>query len=150
MKRYLAALLTTLVIAACVACSQHAAQAPVPGQIDALDAYAYRSVSDAQAAITSIKTWEVCSAQNFPVKVVVDGATETCDSSDGPFNPSLKPILNTAIQSFNIAQSAGQAYHSGASKDAQGLASALTQLGVNIANLLKSATNTMNTAGGAK
>lgn len=133
MRRFLLPILLSLALAGC---AHKAAQAPVPGSVDALDAYAYRAVSDAQAAITSVKTWQQCAAANFPPTVNVDGAAEKCDATAGPFPAAAKPLLNTAIHSYDVAQAAGQAYHAGASKDAQGLAQALTTLGIDISNLL--------------
>lgn len=134
-KLYQIAVLLLVIIAA-VGCGKKAVVAPVPNAIDAMDAYAYRGVSDAEAAITVVKTWEVCSEQKFPATVDVDGKAHPCDKTAGTFSPEYKPYLNAAIDSHNTAQSLGLAYHSGASKDAEGLAQALTQLGLNITKLL--------------
>lgn len=61
--------------------------APVPGQINTFDAYAYRVLFDAQAAINSFK-----------------------GSTSGQ-NPSVKPLLNQAISDYDIAESAYQVWH---------------------------------------
>ena len=110
--------------------------APVPGSVDALDAYAFRVVSDAQAALTSVKTWEQCSEKAFPPTVNIDGTDQKCDPSSGTFPAGGKEYLNTAIKAYNIAQSAGQAYHSGASKDGSGLTVALNQLSTAVGTML--------------
>lgn len=127
--------------AACIvltACAKKPVQAPVPGSINSLDAWSYRIISDSQASIHSIKIWEECSAASFPITVTVDGTTEVCDPKAGTFPVQYKPQLNLAIQAENTASAAGKAYHSGASNDANGLTSAVTQLTQAISQLMTS------------
>lgn len=120
-------------------CAKKTVTAPVPGSINTVDAYAFRSLADAQAALHSVKTWEQCSAQSFPMTVTVDGNAEVCDPKAGTFPPSGKQPLNDAINAYNIAQAAAKAYHSGATQDATVLTADLTALSTFIANLLSQA-----------
>ena len=131
-------LLLGLLLLGCLGCNKKAVQAPVPGTINTFDAYAARTVGDAQEALMSAKTWESCSDQKFPIAVTIDGETRGCDASSGPFPASGRPILFKAEGTYNLALSAAQAYHSGASQDTAGLTQALTQLGLDIGNLLTS------------
>lgn len=117
-------------------CATKAVQAPVPGSINTFDAYAFRSLADAQAALLSVKTWETCSDSSFPPTVTFDGQTVACDSTAGTFPVAGRPLLFKAEQTYNATQAAGHAYHSGATQDASGLTSALTQLGIDISSLL--------------
>jgi len=133
----------SLTIAICallfsLGCTKKTVTAPVPGSINALDAWAFRIVSDSTASIHSVKIWEQCSAGNFPASVVVDGATEPCDSKAGMFPVQYKPQLNLAINSLNTAAAAGKAYHAGASNDPSGLTAAITQLTTAINQLMLS------------
>ena len=125
-------LLLTLMLAGCA----KKATAPVPGTINTFDAYAARSVGDAQAALIAGKTWELCSDQGFPQTVTFDSNTYPCDKTAGPFPSAGRPYLFKAEQSYNIALAAAQAYHSGASSDTTGLTQALTALGIDIGNML--------------
>lgn len=131
MKRMSVILFALLLTVGCATKNQPAA--PVPGQIDTFDAYAFRVIADAQAAIHSVKTWQVCTAQSFPQTVSVDNTVEPCDSSNGSFKPEWKIYLNTAITSYNKAQAAGKAYHAGMSGDQAGLQQALNELSGNVA-----------------
>lgn len=110
--------------------------APVPGTINTFDAYSARVIGDAQAALVGAKTWEMCSDQNFPPTVTFDNATYVCDATAGSFPASARPVLFKAEQSYNVAEAAGQAYHAGAGGDTTGLTQALTQLGIDIGNML--------------
>jgi hypothetical protein len=110
--------------------------APVPGTINTFDAYAARSIGDAQEAIMATKAWETCSDQKFPAQVIIDGETRACDASGGAFPQAGRPILFKAETSYNVALAAAQSYHSGATGDTTGLAQALTQLGVDIGTML--------------
>jgi hypothetical protein len=137
-------LFTTIVLALAMAgCSKQAAQAPVPGSINQLDAWAFRSISDATASIHSVKIWEQCTELSFPITVSIDGATELCDSKSGLFPMQFKPDLNKAIDALNAAGAAGKAYHAGASGDTQGLTNAVTLLTAAVTQL-------MSDVGGAK
>jgi len=127
---------TLLALAVMPGCARKTVTAPVPGSINTLDAYAFRTLADASAAISSVKLWQQCSAASFPPTVVVDGNSQVCDPKAGSFPDADKEYLNTAIRSYNVAESAGQAYHAGASNDTTALSAALTQLGVDVANLL--------------
>ena len=118
--------------------SKQPGKATVPGAINSLDQYSFRVVSDAQAAIVSVRTWEACSDAQFPATVTFDTVTATCDKTAGPFPASIRAPLATATKAYNVAAAAGQAYHSGASSDTVGLTTALTQLSQAIASLLTS------------
>lgn len=134
MKKSLVLVLAlTLGIAGCV---KNAAVAPVPGTINTFDAYAARTIGDAQTALVSAKTWELCSDQKFPATVSFDGYVNSCDSTAGPFPASGRTVLFKAEQSYNLALATAQAYHSGASADTTGLTAALTTLGVDIGQML--------------
>lgn len=117
-------------------CAKHSAAAPVPGTINSFDAYAARTIGDAQAAIVGAKTWELCSDAQFPLTVSFDNYTNSCDHTAGPFPASGRPILLHAEQSYNLALDAAKTYHAGASADTALLTQALTQLGIDIGNLL--------------
>ena len=130
------ALATLALCLALAGCVKQPVQAPVPGSINSLDAWAYRSISDASASIHSVKIWEQCSALAFPPTVNVDESTEVCDAKAGPFPMQYKPDLNTAINALNVASASGKAYHAGVSQDTQGLTNAITLLTTAITNLL--------------
>jgi hypothetical protein len=110
--------------------------APVPGTINTFDAYAARTLGDAQTALQSAKGWELCSDQKFPATVSFDNVTIGCDASSGVFPAAGRPILFKAEQSYNIALASAQAYHAGATSDTAGLTQALTTLGIDVGNLL--------------
>lgn len=122
----------------CTACGKKVVQAPVPGSIDSFDAYAFRSIADAQAALLSVKGWETCSDQKFPLTVTYDNHTETCDKNSGDFPSAGRQPLMKAEQSYNLVQAAGKAYHAGASSDSAALTAALTELSGDIALMLTS------------
>lgn len=128
-------ILPILLLLLTVACAKQVT-APVPGTINTFDAYAARTIGDAQTALVSAKTWELCSDQGFPAAVSFDNYVNNCDKTAGPFPASGRPILFKAEQSYNIALAAAQAYHSGVSNDTSGLTQALTTLGVDIGNML--------------
>lgn len=121
-------LLLVAVITLMTGCAKQPAQAPVPGSINSTDAWAFRVISDAQAAIRQIKGWETCSDQKFPGTVNFDGASFTCDPTAGTFPASARQPLFQAENSYNIAEAAGNAYHAGASSDTVGLTTAVTNL----------------------
>jgi len=127
-----------LALAAGIGCAKKVT-APVPGTINTFDAYAARSIGDAQVALISAKTWESCSDKSFPQTVTFDGNTYPCDATAGPFPSVARPFLFKAEQTYDLALSAAQAYHSGATLDTAGLTQALTQLGIDIGNMLTSA-----------
>lgn len=120
----------------CTGCAKKAATAPVPGSINALDAYAFRSLADAQAALHSVKSWEECSVHSFPASVDIDGTAEPCDSKAGAFPEQYKTYLNTAINSYNVTQGVAKAYHDGGAQDGAALTQDLAQLGTDIATML--------------
>jgi hypothetical protein len=136
MKRIATIVLLAIGLAGCAA--KQPAAPPVPGSINTLDAYAYRVVSDAQAAIHSLKGWETCSDQKFPPSVTFDNQTFNCDSTAGPFPAKGRSYLLDAERAYNIAEAAGQSYHAGASNDTTGLTNALNQLSQAIAAMLSS------------
>jgi hypothetical protein len=117
-------------------CAKKPLVAPVPGAVDTVDAWAFRIVSDSQAALHSVKTWQQCTVHGFPPSVLVDLTSQTCDIKTGPFPTSATPALNDAIEAYNLAEAAGQAYHSGRSADIAGLTSAVNQLSQAISSLL--------------
>ena len=80
------ALSLVVVLALTVGCAKHVT-APVPGQLNTFDAYAYRVLADAQAALESFK------------------------ASPSAQMPAVKPILNQAITDYNIGEAAYQAWH---------------------------------------
>ena len=83
-----------------------------PGAINTFDADSYVSLMGAQAVLSSVK------------------------ADIGKLPPSAKPALNKAIASYNIAEAAWQAYHSGANGDTATLTKAITQATVDVAALL--------------
>lgn len=85
--RYFTSLLIGAVLVLGCACHKNVVTAPVPGQLNTFDAYAYRVLYDAQAAINSFK------------------------GSASASNPSVKPVLNQAIADYDIAESAYQVWH---------------------------------------
>lgn len=136
-QKLFAVLLVTLLVLA-GGCKK-TVQAPVPGSINSIDAYAFRVTADAGAAIHSVKTWEVCSDASFPPTVTFDNVTEKCDPTATTFPAAARPFLLKAEQSYNLALDSGKAYHAGGSNDATGLTAALTQLSTDIANMLTKA-----------
>ena len=125
MKHILAILVLSFGL--CTGCAKQVA-APVPGQTNSADAVAFRVAADAQAALSSIKTWEQCADAQFPLTVTVDGNAEVCDPKAGPFPAKLIPLLNVAISSYNRLEELGQAFHAGTNTDQAGLQSAETTL----------------------
>ncbi len=130
-------LFVLLSLAVMIGCAKHPVSAPVPGSINTLDAWAFRSISDATASIHSVKTWEQCTTDpSSPKTVVVDGTTENCDPTATPFPVQFRSDLNAAIQALNAAAAVGKAYHSGASQDSQGLTFAIAQLNAAVTGLM--------------
>lgn len=129
-------ILFLVAILCCTAACKKTVVAPVPGTINTFDAYAARAVGDAESALVSAKIWEFCSDQSFPANVSFDGNSYLCDKTAGPFPPAGRPFLFKAEQSYNVALSAAKAYHAGAGSDTTGLTQSLTQLGIDIGNLL--------------
>jgi hypothetical protein len=119
-----------------VGCTKNPVAAPVPGTINTFDAFAARSIGDAQAAILGVKAWETCSDQQFPPTVTFDGQTFACDSSKTPFPASGRQYLFIAENSYNVALGAAQTYHAGASQDTTALTQAITQLGIAVSGML--------------
>lgn len=105
------------------------ATAPIPGSINTFDSYAFRALSDAQAALTGAKVWETCSDQKYPATVTFDGATYQCGQFQGPFPAGARAPLFKAEQSYDTAQAAWQTYHSLAgTMDPTALQNAINQL----------------------
>lgn len=134
MKNKLALLL--LVCSLTVGCAKNVVTAPVPGSTNSADATAFRVAADAQAAIHSVKIWALCSAANFPPTTGVDGNTEACDPNSGTFPAQFKPYLNAAINSYNLLESAGQAFHAAGSTDDTALQAAEVQLQNDVTTLV--------------
>lgn len=80
---------TIVVLALAMGCAKKAV-APVPGQLNTFDAYAYRVLADTQAALNSFK------ADVEAGKLVA--------------TPTLKTALNQAITDYNAANAAYQAW----------------------------------------
>ena len=72
------------------ACTKHVV-APVPGQLNVYDAYAYRVLADAQAAISDFRN--------------------SVTSGKLAESPDIKTALNQAISDYNTANVAYQAWH---------------------------------------
>lgn len=83
-----------------------------PGAIDSFDSSTYDALIVAQATIEPLRA----------------------DFEDGAIAPSTKPNLNAAIESYNVAEVAWQAYHAGGANQAA-LQTALDELVAVIANL---------------
>lgn len=94
-------------------CANKAVQAPVPGQINSFDATSFRVLSDAQAAIDSVKT------------DVAAGKVTLTDAQ--------KKVFNQVVSDYNLGEASWQAYHSGATSDTVGLTNAINQLVADIA-----------------
>lgn len=117
-------------------CIKKPVQAPVPGSINALDAWAFRLIADSGKSIHSVKTWQQCSVLNYPPTVDIDGAPELCDPKAGKFPDGYKPELNSAIDAWNVASQAGKAYHDGAGGDGAALTQSVNKLVLAISTLL--------------
>jgi hypothetical protein len=115
MRHKLSLVFIALILASALGC---AAKKPVPaplppGAINQFDATSFRILSDAQAAINSVKS----------------------DITAGKITPSEdeKKVLNQIIADYNTANDLYQSYHSGATTDTAGLSKAVNQLVVDIA-----------------
>jgi hypothetical protein len=114
MKRRVFIIPLLLILAAGLGC---AAKKPAgslpPGAINQFDATSYRILSDAQAAINSVKS----------------------DIQAGKVTPTEneKKVLNQIIADYNTANDLYQSYHSGATSDTEGLSKAVNQLVSDIA-----------------
>jgi len=129
-------LIAILAIALCTAGCAKKATAPVPGSTSTADATAFRVLADAQAALHSVKTWQQCSAHNFPASVDIDGKNEPCDPTAGQFPDKFKPPLNQAINSYNVLSGLAKAVHDGTSTDAAALKAAEDKLTGDVSTLL--------------
>jgi hypothetical protein len=111
-KLVVIAILTILTMA----CAKHAVQAPVPGQLNTFDAYAYRVLADSQAALNSFKA-DVTSGKLVP-------------------SPTFKTVLNQAIADYNAANSVYQAWHAaGGTGSTQQLSQQINQVSTDIGTL---------------
>ena len=116
-RKSLLALLTLTCLLLLAACTNNKPQTLPPGAINQFDAKAYDALMTAQATLNSVKA----------------------DVSKLP--PAAKPILNKAIDSYNAAQAAWQAYHalkSPAPQDQATVEAAITQAVSDIATLVQS------------
>jgi len=125
-----------LAILLAVGCTKNPVAAPVPGTINTFDAFAARSIGDAQAAIIGVKTWEICSDKGFPPTVTFDGQTFACDASQTPFPAAGRKYLFLAENLYNTALAAAQSYHAGVTSDTTALSQAITQLGIAVGDML--------------
>lgn len=82
-KRIAVSLILTLALIGSVGCGKRVV-APVPGQLNTFDAYAFRVLADAQAALNNFKT------------------------SPSAQVPAIKTVVNQAFADYSIAQAA---YH---------------------------------------
>lgn len=96
----------------------------VPGQLNTFDAYAYRVLADAQAAINDFKD-----------SVTTGKVAET---------PTMRTVLNQAITDYNAANVAYQAWH------AAGGAGATAPITASLNQLNADITNVTAQAGGSK
>ena len=103
----------TLLLITMIGCSTNPKPTTLPpGALNQFDATSYESLMGAQAVLTSVK------------------------ADIGKLPPEAKPALNKAIASYNIAENAWKAYHSGANGDTAALNAALTQATEDVATLL--------------
>jgi hypothetical protein len=104
-------LIGTFVLAVMLGCAAHTVKAPVPGALNSFDADSYQTLMTAQATLNSLK-------------------------STAATTPSLKPILNQAISSYDVAETAWQAYHAAASTATQAaLTTSLSDLNTKVSTL---------------
>jgi hypothetical protein len=96
--------------------------APVPGQLNTFDAYAFRTLADAQAAINA-----------FKADVVSGKVTET---------PTLKTVLNQTITDYNDAETVYQVWR------AAGGTGSVTPVSSAISKVQTDITSIATTAGG--
>jgi hypothetical protein len=102
--------------------------APVPGQINTYDAYAYRVLFDTQAAINAFKA-DVSSGK------VAETAT-------------IKSALNQAIADYNIAEAAYQVWHAaGGGGSTTSLTAAIAKVQGDITNIVAASTTSASTGG---
>ncbi len=114
-RRTTATLAVVVTLALAMGCHK-TVTAPVPGQLNTFDAYAYRVLADAQAAINSFKA--------------------SIQSGKVPETPTLKTVLNQAITDYNAANAAYQAWHAaGGNGPTAPVAAAITQLNSDITNV---------------
>lgn len=113
MKRHLSLALMAVLCLLLAACSMSTKPKTLPpGAINSFDAESYLSLMGAQAVLNSVKA----------------------DIAKLP--PEAKPALNTAIQSYNVAEAAWQAYHAGKTNDPAALTAALTRAVTDATTLL--------------
>jgi len=108
-------------LAALPACQKQAVTAPIPGQINSFDGYAYRTLMDAQAFLNSIRSQ------------VTYGSLV--------LSTSQKQAFNAATEAYNTAEASYLTYHAaaGSNPDPTALTQALSAL---VANLTQLATTT--------
>ena len=109
MRKRLVVAFLVLTLAAGLGCAAKKTPAALPpGAINQFDATSFRVLSDAQAAINSVKS----------------------DIAAGKVTPTdeEKKVLNQIIADYNTANDLYQAYHSQATSDTTALSQAITQL----------------------
>jgi hypothetical protein len=112
------AFLTPILIVAILAagCANRAATAPVPGQLNNYDAFAYRVLADAQAALNA-----------FRADVTSGKVAETS---------TIKTYFNQASSDYNIAEAAYTAWHAaGGNGSTTALAAQISKVETDIATL---------------
>ena len=125
-----------VVLVFALGCAKKPVEVPVPGSINAIDAWAFRVVDDSDAAIHAAKIWEQCTVTEFPITVSIDGKTELCDTKKAKYPMAYKDELNLAIDSLNIAKVAGKAYHDSGSGDQTALVAAVGKLSNAVTTLI--------------
>lgn len=111
LKATITVILSCIFVLGTVACHKTVV-APVPGQLNTFDAYAFRVLADAQAALESFK------------------------ASPSAQTPAVKTVLNQAIADYNIAEVTYKAWHaSGGTGDTAPVAAAIGKVQGDIAGV---------------
>lgn len=113
------ALILTLCLLTAGCAAKNAVHTPIPGQVNDFDGTSYQTLMTAQATLNSLKA----SAAGLP---------------------NIIPVLDKAIASYNVAETAWQAYHAAATVQNQ---SAVTS---SLASLNASLTALQGAVAGAK
>lgn len=90
-------------------------------------AWANAQLYVAKTTLHDNHTWELCDADGWPSTVTLDQTTELCSKFQKVAYPAKKQ-LKTAVDAYNIAEGAYQAYKATANGDTTALQNALQQL----------------------